>query len=146
MNLPQTQPKPTIARIQTISRWLDDRFLDPIIGFLLPGLGDLLPALFGLYVVFTAWRERVPAIVIARMLLNIAVDVALGLVPVVGDLIDIGYRAHQRNAKLLVARHERGGNSAGDWLLVVGAGVAVMALLAAPVVLMVLAASAVAGW
>lgn len=126
---------PAIRRIQNISRWLDDRYLDPILGFLLPGLGDAVPALFGLYVLITAVRRRVPPVVLARMLLNIAGDALLGAIPILGDVFDIGFKAHQRNAALLVQRHGERRGTTGDWLLVSGAVVLLVAVLVVPIAL-----------
>ena len=38
---------------------------------------------------------------IAKMLLNIAIDTIIGSVPILGDIFDIGFKANIRNAKLL---------------------------------------------
>jgi hypothetical protein len=114
-----------IALVRQIARWMDSRAIDPIVGFLLPGVGDLIGSAFGLYVVAIAARRRVPPIVIARMLLNLGLDALLGALPLAGDLADIAFRAHRRNADLLVARHATGGRSradqARDWAAVLGA-------------------------
>ena len=32
------------ARVQTLARWLDNRFIDPIIGVITPGVGDMAGA------------------------------------------------------------------------------------------------------
>jgi hypothetical protein len=37
------------------------------------------------------------------MLLNLGIDAAVGAVPVVGDLFDLGFRAHRRNLNLALA-------------------------------------------
>ncbi|WP_428266030.1 DUF4112 domain-containing protein [Haliangium sp.] len=137
---------PAVRRVETIARWLDDRLLDPILGFFAPVVGDLIPAAFGLYVVVTAVRKRLPAVVIARMLLNIGIDALLGIVPVVGDVFDIVFKANRRNADLLVARHEQGASSAGDWVLVGAAALLCVAAVAAPIVLLWWGASTVWGW
>ena len=115
--------------VRRVTRWLDDRALDPILGFVAPGVGDLVGSAFGLLVIAVAVRRRVPAIVIARMLLNLGVDALIGVVPVLGDLADIAFRAHRRNADLLLARHETRRATWRDWAAVVGAaGVLVGAL------------------
>lgn len=140
---PGSSADPAIRRIQLISRWLDDRYIDPILGFLLPGFGDALPAIFGFYVLVTAVRRRVPRVVLARMMLNIAVDVLLGAIPILGDLFDVGFKANRRNAALLVQRHGERRGRAGDWLLVGGAALLLVAVMALPIVLVLwLAASA----
>jgi hypothetical protein len=40
---------------------------------------------------------RLPAVVQARMVLNAALDMLIGLVPILGDLADIGWKANLRN-------------------------------------------------
>jgi len=122
-----------ITAARTLARWLDDRMIDPLLGFVLPGIGDLLGSAFGLYVVSIAVRRRLPPVVVARMLLNLAADSVLGAVPLLGDLADLGFRAHRRNVDLLVERHALRRASWRDWLLVVGAAVALAAALAAMV-------------
>ena len=74
----------------------------------------------------------------ARMVLNAAFDMLLGLVPILGDLADIGWKANLRNLALL-ERHARPGvlPSTGDYLFV-GVCLALLAVIAtAPVVLIV---------
>jgi hypothetical protein len=124
-----------------IARWTDSRFLDPIIGLLVPGLGDLLSAGVGLFIVKLAAQRGLPRVVIARMLINLGVDAAVGVIPFVGDLFDFAWQANRRNMALLEARHSSQSRP-GDWLYVVGAGVAFLAALAAPIALLVWAISA----
>ena len=70
-------------------------------------------------------------VIIARMLMNLAADAVLGFIPLVGDLFDFGFKAHLRNVKLLDERIEHGGRaSARDWLIVVGAALAYIAVMA----------------
>src|SRR3954471_5133709 len=90
-----------VVRADTLARWLDDRFLDPLIGLFLPGVGDLATSGAGLYVVWVAVKKRLPLIVIARMLLNLAVDALVGAIPVAGDLFDFAWKANKKNAALL---------------------------------------------
>ena len=44
---------------------------------------------------------RVPRSVAARMMGNVALDVALGSIPLLGDLFDVAFKANTRNIKLL---------------------------------------------
>lgn len=125
---------PDIARAETLARWLDDRWLDPILGFLLPGVGDLVGAALGAYVVAVALRRRLPLVTVARMLLNLAWDALLGAVPLAGDLFDVVYKANQRNVALLRARHEARTETAGDWVRVIGALALLGLALALPLV------------
>ena len=135
-------PEPRDSAIEAASalaRWLDHRFIDPLLGLLLPGVGDLLGAALGLYPVLLAWRRRAPKVLLARMILNLAADAAGGAIPVLGDVWDFLFRAHARNHELL-----RAGAGAGEvrarWtdVFVVGGALLVLAIaLAAPVVVAV---------
>jgi hypothetical protein len=81
-----------------LTRW---RFgIDAILG-LVPGAGDVAGALFALYGLWVANLVGAPASVQARMVLQVAVDVLAGMVPVVGDIFDIAFKAHVRNRRLL---------------------------------------------
>lgn len=112
-----------LERAHKISRALDTYMLDPILGLVLPGAGDLIASFFGFYMISLALRRGVSKMVVARMLLNLALDALVGMVPLVGDLFDFGFKANQRNLALLTDRAHQGGKStAKDWLAVVGAG------------------------
>lgn len=75
--------------------------LDPILG-LVPGLGDLVSPAFAGVLIVQAFRMRVPWVVQLRMLLNALVDIAVGIVPFLGDLFDVVWRSNQKNLQLLV--------------------------------------------
>jgi hypothetical protein len=114
-----------LERVRTLSRVLDTYMIDPLLGLVLPGAGDLLGSLLGLYTVVIAARRKVSPLVIARMLLNLGIDAAVGVVPLVGDVVDFGFKANRKNVELLTARSARGGRAtARDWLVL---GVAVAA-------------------
>jgi hypothetical protein len=98
--------------------------LDGIVGFI-PGLGDLLGGLASCIIVVAAYFRGVPMITIARMVANLAIEVVVGLVPVLGNLFDIGWRANRRNYHLLEQSLVLGQrDTAKDWvfmgLLVLG--------------------------
>jgi hypothetical protein len=119
---------------ETLARWLDDRFLDPLLGLLLPGVGDLLGSALGLYPVVLAWRRRAPKALIARMLLNLAADAAGGSIPILGDAWDFVFKAHARNLALLRSRSGGGAGSGaiqGHWSDNLVVALAVLVLLAA---------------
>ncbi|WP_225770575.1 DUF4112 domain-containing protein [Inquilinus sp. Marseille-Q2685] len=99
------------------SRWrlplLGWRFgLDSVIG-LVPGLGDVAGGLVSAWLILQARRLGAPNRVLAMMAGNVALDVALGSVPVLGDLLDLGLKANRRNARLLRRHFQRYGVSAG---------------------------------
>jgi hypothetical protein len=119
--------------------------LDAILG-LVPGLGELTTPFFTVALLVTGVRMRVPAVVLARMVLNAAVDAIAGLVPIIGDLFDIGWKANQRNLDLL-ERHMVPGTPptrADRWI--VAAGVALIALVALLTVAVLVLAVWMVGW
>jgi hypothetical protein len=122
-----------IVAAETLARWLDDRFLDPLLGFCVPGVGDVVGSVLGLYVVVVAWRRKLPLVTISRMLVNLGVDGLVGAVPIAGDLFDVAWKANRRNVRLLRERHEARHDTVGDWLRVAGAFTLLVAALAAPV-------------
>ena len=95
-------------------RWwadlLDSRFrvpgtkirfgIDPILS-LLPGLGELSSPMFTALVLTQALRQRVPGVVIVRMIVNALIDAAVGAVPVAGTVADVFWRANKVNLALL---------------------------------------------
>jgi len=94
--------------------------LDAIIG-IVPGLGDLVAPIFTLILLGTALKMRVPAVVLTRMVLIAGIDMLLGLVPLVGDIGDVFWKADLRNMALL-ERHARPGvpPTRGDYWFVLG--------------------------
>jgi len=112
---------------------------DPIVG-LIPGVGDLTTASFSVLVLYRAFRLGVPRVVLTRMMLNILIDLVVGVVPFVGDLFDVVWKSNTLNLALL-ERHERPGvrPSSGDWAVAILAFVViggVLALVLMSVVLM----------
>ena len=74
--------------------------VDALIG-LFPVVGDLAGVLLSGYVLVEAARLGAGKAVLARMALNIAIEGVVGIVPLVGDLFDAGFKANQRNVRLL---------------------------------------------
>lgn len=125
---------------ERLACWMDRRYVDPILGLLVPGAGDAIGAGIGLLGVFAAFRLRAHPVVIARMLLHLAVDSLLGSIPVVGAVVDFFYKAHSRNLALLRERDVRRPRPS-DWLTVVAAGVLFIGALLLPLVLVGLLAA-----
>ena len=135
---------PELERVRTLVRVLDHYLVDPLLGLVLPGVGDLLGSVLGLYLVAIAVRRRMSPVVIARMLLNLAIDAAIGIVPVVGDLADLAFKANDKNLALLIDRQTTGKASLRDWLAVCGAVLAFGAVVALAIYAVVAVVRAVA--
>ena len=139
-----TEPRDLhLERARTLARWLDDRSLDPILGLLAPGAGDVAASAAGLYIVWVAIQRGMPAVAIARMMINLAVDAIVGSIPIAGDVFDFAFRANRRNLALLERPGPPGRSSATDWLIVIGAVLLFVAALAVPIWLIVRLAHAV---
>jgi hypothetical protein len=124
-----------LQRLELLAEWMDRRYLDPILGLLLPGAGDAMGAAMGLLGVVSAVRLRAHPIVIARMLLNLALDSVLGAIPLLGAVLDFFYKAHSRNLVLLKTRDVRKPR-ASDWLMVGAAGLAFVLALCLPLLVL----------
>jgi hypothetical protein len=132
--MPPPETDLEVQRVTRIARILDHYWVDPILGFLLPGVGDLVGAALGLYTVALAVRRKMSPVIIARMLLNLSIDAALGVIPIIGDATDIVVKANEKNVALLSSASARGGHSSGkDKLIVVGAVALFLLTLAAVV-------------
>lgn len=68
---------------------------------LIPEIGDIISFLLSLYLIRIAFNLKVPPIGIAVMILNILINLLVGLVPVAGDAIYIFHKANLRNLKIL---------------------------------------------
>lgn len=131
--MPEVEER-SLRQLEQISNWMDRRYVDPILGLLVPGVGDALGALVGLYGVNVAFRMGAHPVVVARMLLNLALDALLGAVPILGAFGDFFFRAHTRNVALLRARRTERRRPV-DYVIVVAAAVGFFAALAVPIVL-----------
>lgn len=143
----------TLARARALARLLDTslrvpgtrfRFgLDPIMG-LIPGIGDLAGVIFSSAILLSAARLGVPGATLLRMGLNVGIEAVVGLVPILGDLFDAGWRANVRNVALIdahLADPQRSGRRDRRWLLVVATGIVLLliAIVAAGAWLVILA-------
>lgn len=74
--------------------------LDGIIG-LIPGIGDLIGGGLSTWLLYQAYQQNIPKMIIARMLVNILIDAGLGSIPIIGDIFDFFWKSNLRNAELL---------------------------------------------
>lgn len=110
---PGAAPEPAtladdLAAARKLAELLDAQFelggvrfgVDAILG-LIPFVGDTVSALIGTYPLLLARKHKLGKWAQAKMLGNLAVDWAIGLVPLAGDVFDIGFKAHLRNFAIL---------------------------------------------
>jgi len=79
---------------------------DAIVG-LLPIVGDLATVAVSLHLVHRARTLGADGPLTWRMVLNVLVDALLGLIPIIGTVFDVFFRANERNLKLLIDHIER---------------------------------------
>ena len=105
-----------LERLQRFADLQDSRFRVPGTGIrfgwdaligLVPGVGDAATGLAAAWIVAEAARLGASKGVLARMALNVAVDILLGAVPLVGDVADVAWKANRRNLDLLRRHLER---------------------------------------
>ncbi len=99
-----------LDRIDRLAGLLDDRFrvpgtkwrfgLDGLIG-LVPVAGDAVGAILSAYIVWRAWRMGASKRARIKMIGNLLFEAAVGSIPLLGDVFDIGWKANRRNLRLL---------------------------------------------
>ena len=99
-----------LQKLEKLARLMDSYFaipgtsirfgLDSIFG-LVPGIGDTGTLLFSLYIISRARSYKVPWYVTLRMIWNALVDWIIGLVPLIGDIFDIGWKSNIKNVSLI---------------------------------------------
>jgi len=107
---PESTLEGDLRRLERLTRWLDDAFvlpgvgfrfgLDPILG-LLPGVGDTATAAMTGYMILIARKHEAPLGLQAKLVWNLILDWLIGSIPLVGDLFDFGFKANRRNLELL---------------------------------------------
>ena len=76
--------------------------IEALIG-LFPVIGDLIGVALSSYIVSQASRLGAPRSVLLRMSFNVLLEGLVGMIPIAGDLFDAGFKANQRNVRLLDA-------------------------------------------
>ena len=131
---------PSLGAVSKFAYWLDAgirvpgtnlRFgLDPIIG-LIPGAGDAAGAVLAGWILVEAIRLGASRATVIRIAGNVALDAAVGAVPLLGDFFDFAWKANLRNVALLerhLAAPDRAERADRSFVLLVIFGVLVMAL------------------
>lgn len=92
--------------------------LDGIIG-IIPGAGDISTFAVSAYLLTIMARNGASGYVMARMVLNVVIDALFGMVPILGDLFDIVFKANMRNVTLMKEHYVEGRHRGGAWKVVV---------------------------
>ena len=142
------QQRAIMRQVNTLAWLLDNSIPIPFLNYrvgldalmgLIPGFGDIAGAAVASYIVVQAVRVGVPRATLLRMVANIAIEAAVGLVPIVGDFFDATFKANMRNVELLqsaiddaqAGRSRRKNADRGFVLLVLGGLTAFVGLIGA---------------
>ncbi|MEJ7627480.1 MAG: DUF4112 domain-containing protein [Ferruginibacter sp.] len=116
-----------LKNIEVLAKLMDNQFsipgtrirfgFDSIIG-LIPGAGDL--ATFGVsgYMLWIMAQNGASGFLLARMVLNILIDTIVGVVPVIGDIFDIAFKANIRNMKLMKEHYKEGRHNGSAYKII----------------------------
>jgi len=139
-------------RMERLAWLLDNSIRIPFIGYrigldallgLIPGVGDAAGALMSGYIFYSAIKMKAPLSVLGRMGVNIVFELVFGMIPVLGDIFDMTFKANERNMQLVNAWLDRprktqkssklllGGLGGGIGIVIIGGiilGIAVLVL------------------
>ncbi|MDH3709485.1 MAG: DUF4112 domain-containing protein [Cyclobacteriaceae bacterium] len=110
--------------ITKVSHWMDEAFripgtnirfgLDPILG-LIPFIGDLISYGISGTMVLSMVRHGVSGKALLMMLGNITLDYLISSIPILGDIFDFGFKANQRNLRILHKHQLEGKYRGSGW-------------------------------
>jgi hypothetical protein len=116
-----------IKEIEKLAKLMDAQFkipgtnirfgLDSLIG-LVPGVGDLSTFAVSGYMLWIMANNGASGFLLARMVLNILIDAIVGMVPLLGDIFDIAFKANIRNMKLMQQHYTDGRHKGSAWKII----------------------------
>lgn len=102
--------KTTLERLDALAWFMDSAITipgtrrtvgaDAFLSFV-PGIGSIAGTGISLYLIAEAVRHGAPTGALARMGANVAIDTALGAVPLLGPVFDLFFKANTRNLAIL---------------------------------------------
>ncbi|MEO7461264.1 MAG: DUF4112 domain-containing protein [Ferruginibacter sp.] len=96
----------------------DIRFgLDAIMG-LVPGVGDFSSMAVSGYMLIVLMRNGASGFLLARMVFNVLLDMAVGSIPFLGDIFDVAFKANTKNMRLMKQHYTEGKHTGSAWKLI----------------------------
>jgi hypothetical protein len=95
--------------LEALAVFLDSQFRGPF-GFrfgwdgilgLIPGAGPFIASILSYYILLRAAWMRVTPWVVTRMFLNLLIENAIGVIPIVGQIFDFVWKANLKNLEIL---------------------------------------------
>ena len=125
---PTVIPNKNLQHVDRLAKLMDSQFaipgtgirfgLDSILG-LIPGAGDLSTFAVSGYMLWIMAHNGASGFLLARMVLNILVDAVVGVIPILGDIFDVAFKANIRNMKLMQEHYKEGRHKGSAWKVVV---------------------------
>ena len=120
-------PNKNLQHIDKLARLMDNQFtipgtrirfgLDSILG-LIPGAGDLSTFAVSGYMLWIMAQNGASGFLLARMVMNILIDAIVGVVPILGDIFDVAFKANIRNMKLMREHYKEGRHNGSAWKVI----------------------------
>lgn len=113
---PDEKLPPDLAALRKLAFFMDEAISIPgtkkRIGLdaglsLIPGVGEIIGALFSAWIIVGALRHRVPMPRIFRMVLYVLLDVSLGSIPIAGTIFDWLFEENVINLNALILHRDR---------------------------------------
>ena len=102
---------PVYRACKRIADVMDSWYIDPIVGFVLPGIGDVILQLLNIpYIYITIAKLRSFELTLA-LVYNILIDILVGLFPVLGDICDVINKSYNKNINLITGYIEGDANT-----------------------------------
>jgi hypothetical protein len=108
--MPINVTRKELDELHKIADWMDSRFiipgtqirfgLDSLLG-LIPGIGDTVTLATTGYFLKKAHDYKLPFHVKSTMVWNLFIDWLVGLIPLIGDIFDVAFKANRKNVALL---------------------------------------------
>lgn len=97
----QIKNTPSYRLVRFIAQWMDRYLLDPLIGLVLPSIGDALTSVCMLPFLYLSLFQLRSIPLTLAILCNMLLDILIGIIPYVGVVGDVFKRAFSRNAVLI---------------------------------------------
>lgn len=99
----ELKSKSTSYQLIKAAKALDTWYIDPILGLIMPGLGDLIAGIAGIPALYFALFKMRSLPLALAVIYNLMIDMLIGLVPFLGDFADALFsRANKKNFELIV--------------------------------------------
>jgi len=96
----------TYQMLRTISTWMDDYYLDPLIG-LVPVVGDVLSTVTSLPFIYVALFEVRSIPLTLAVTANVLKDSVIGMIPFfIGNILDFFVKSNRKNYQLIIGYAE----------------------------------------